>query len=133
MIDEEFDRLLDSFKRQQADEAISAMYESAEMVKERELHTALSRLESQGELTDEQRETVASLADALVGQLLAAPTKSLRDAAAEDDWTTIQTALGLFDPEFGGDRPAPTNAEMPREGLEDDGIPQHVRDRLSEE
>ena len=134
MIDEELDRLLDSFKRRQADTAISAMYESAEMVKERELRTAISRLESQGELTDEQRETVASLADALVGQLLAAPTKSLRDAAAEDDWTTIQTALGLFDPEFGGDEPAPTTTERPREAPDDaDGIPQHVLDRLGDE
>ncbi|MFD1632961.1 glutamyl-tRNA reductase [Haloplanus ruber] len=133
MIDEEFERLIDSFKRRQADEVISAMYESAEMVKERELHTALSRLESQGELTEQQRETVASLADALVGQLLAAPTKSLRDAAAEDDWTTIQTALGLFDPEFGGDHPATPSAETPREGVDGDDIPQHVLDRLSEE
>jgi glutamyl-tRNA reductase len=135
MIDEEFDRLLDSFKRRQADEAISAMYESAEMVKERELRTAFTRLESQGELTDEQRETVASLADALVGQLLAAPTKSLRDAAAEDDWTTIQTALGLFDPEFGADGPSPDRPERPREipDRDADDIPQHVLDRLREE
>jgi len=134
MIDEEFDRLLDSFKRRQADEAISAMYESAEMVKERELRTAVSRLEAQGDLTEEQRETVAALADALVGQLLAAPTKSLRDAAAEDDWTTIQTALGLFDPEFGGDDPTPATTEHPREALDDaDDIPQHVLDRLGDE
>jgi glutamyl-tRNA reductase len=137
MIDEEFDRLLDSFKRRQADAAIGAMYESAEMVKERELRTAVSRLESQGGLTDEQRETVAALADALVGQLLAAPTKSLRDAAAEDDWTTIQTALGLFDPEFGGDDARPPTAERPREGLDGDAIPddapQHVLDRFGDE
>jgi glutamyl-tRNA reductase len=135
MIDEEFDRLLDSFKRRQADAAIGAMYESAEMVKERELRTAVSRLESQGELTDEQRETVASLADALVGQLLAAPTKSLRDAAAEDDWTTIQTALSLFDPDFGGEEAAPPTTERPREAPDGDAgdIPQHVLDRLSEE
>ncbi|MFB6102391.1 MAG: glutamyl-tRNA reductase [Haloplanus sp.] len=132
MIDEEFDRLIDSFKRRRADEAISAMYESAEMVKERELRTAFSRLEAQGDLTEEQRETVASLADALVGQLLAAPTKSLRNAAAEDDWTTIQTALGLFDPEFGGDQPSPQSTEMPREAPESD-VPQHVLERLGEE
>jgi len=134
MIQEEFDRLLDSFKRRQADEAISAMYESAEMVKERELRTAVSRLEAQGDLTEEQRETVASLADALVGKLLAAPTKSLRDAAAEDDWTTIQTALGLFDPEFGGDDSTPATAERPRESMDGaDDIPQHVLDRLGDE
>jgi glutamyl-tRNA reductase len=133
MIDEEFDRLLDSFKRQQADEAISAMYESAEMVKERELRTAVSRLESQGELTDEQRETVAALADALVGQLLAAPTKSLRDAAAEDDWNTIQTALGLFDPEFGGEDATLPATERPREALDADDVPQYVPDQFGEE
>jgi len=136
MIDEEFDRLLDSFKRRQADEAISAMYESAEMVKERELRTAISRLESQGELTEEQRETVASLADALVGQLLAAPTKSLREAAAEDDWTTIQTALGLFDPEFGAEGATPPATERPREGVDADAegeIPRHVLDHLGDE
>ncbi|WP_416840559.1 glutamyl-tRNA reductase [Haloferax sp. DFSO52] len=100
MIDEEFDRLLAAYKRKRADEAISSMYEAAELVKRREVSTAISKLEAQGDLTDEQRETVESLADALIGQLLSAPTKSLRDAAGDDDWTTIQTAMRLFDPGF---------------------------------
>ncbi|WP_435124400.1 glutamyl-tRNA reductase [Halobaculum sp. D14] len=100
MIDDEFDRLLESFKRKRADEAISAMYEAAEATKRRELDEALAKLEAQGGLSDEQRDTVEGLADALVGQLLAAPTRSLREAAAEDDWTTIHTAMRLFDPEF---------------------------------
>jgi len=103
MIDEELNRLLSSFKRKRADAAIGAMYESAEAVKRREVEQAVSKLEAQGELTDEQRETVEAMADALVGQLLAAPTRSLRDAAEEDDWTTIHTAMRLFDPEFGVD------------------------------
>ncbi|MEF8856210.1 MAG: glutamyl-tRNA reductase, partial [Haloplanus sp.] len=68
-------------------------------------------------------------------QLLAAPTKSLRDAAADDDWTTIQTALGLFDPQFGADGPTPARTERPREALDGDAddIPQHVLDRLGDE
>jgi glutamyl-tRNA reductase len=106
MIDAEFDHLLDRFKRKRADEVIAAMHESADRVKRRELERAVRKMESEGELTDEQREVVEALADSLVGQLLAAPTKSLRDAAAEDDWTTIATALQLFDPEFGSDPPA---------------------------
>ncbi|WP_135821437.1 glutamyl-tRNA reductase [Halostella litorea] len=112
MIDEEFDRLLDQYKRKRADEVIAAMYESAERVKSREVSTAVSRLEAAGEgdLSAEQREIVESLADALVGQLLAAPTRSLREAAAEDDWTTIHTALQLFDPEFGGEMDGPPAA-----------------------
>ena len=100
MIDEEYDHLLQTFKRKRADEAIAAMYETAETLKRRELEEALSRLESRGSVTDEEREIVESLADALVNQLLAAPTKSLRAAAVEDDWSTINTALGLFDPGF---------------------------------
>ncbi|XVH32169.1 glutamyl-tRNA reductase [Haloferacaceae archaeon DSL9] len=135
MIDEEFEHLLASFKRKRADEAISAMYESAERVKGREVETAVAKLESQGELTDEQRETVGALADALVGQLLAAPTKSLRDAAQEDDWTTIQTAMRLFDPEFdvryqppSADRP-PHPQDIPTSG----SIPPHVLEQLSDD
>jgi len=115
MIDEEFDRLTALFKRKRADEAISSMYESAERVKNREVATAFAKLDSYGELTDKQREVIESLADALVGQLLSAPTKSLREAAAEDDWTTIQTAMQLFDPEFDGELPSnvdpPTQSE----------------------
>jgi glutamyl-tRNA reductase len=106
MIDAEFDRLLDEYKRRQADEAIGTMYEAAERIKAREVETAVSQLEAAGELTDEQREAVKSMADALVGQLLAAPTKSLREAAAEDDWETIRTAMQLFDPGFGDGAPS---------------------------
>ncbi|EJN59405.1 glutamyl-tRNA reductase [Halogranum rubrum] len=136
MIDDEFERLLDAYKRKRADDAISAMYESAETVKSRELDTALSKLEAQDGLTDEQRETVTAMADALVGQLLSAPTKSLRDAAAEDDWTTIQTAMQLFNPQFGGELPDLPEVTTPREGAPDEipddaDVPETVLDRLS--
>ncbi|MFB6130859.1 MAG: glutamyl-tRNA reductase [Salinigranum sp.] len=125
MIDEEFERLLESFKRKRADEAISAMYESAERVKTRELEKALTKLDAEGGLTDAQRETVGALADALVGQLLAAPTRSLRDAAARDDWTTIQTAMRLFDPDFDGDTApgAAGTSDSEAHSASDDGGP----------
>lgn len=100
MIDHEFRLLTEQYKRARADEAIAAMYESAERIKEQEVETALSRLGRQG-VSDAQREIVEAMADSLVNQLLAPPTKSLREAAAEDDWSTIHTALQLFDPEFG--------------------------------
>ncbi|WP_265108785.1 glutamyl-tRNA reductase [Halosolutus halophilus] len=103
MIDHEFELLCDQYKRARADEVIAAMYESAERIKRRELETALSRLDD--DFSDEQREIVEAMADSLVSQLLAPPTKSLREAAAEDDWSTINTALQLFDPEFGDDGP----------------------------
>jgi glutamyl-tRNA reductase len=104
IVDAEEAHLRERFKRKRADRAIAAMYESADRIKGRELETTISKLEEHGDLTDEQREVVESLADAVVGQLLAAPTKALRDAAAEDDWATINAALQLFDPDFGGER-----------------------------
>ncbi|NHN41336.1 glutamyl-tRNA reductase [Halorubellus sp. JP-L1] len=108
IVGRELENLLEQFKRQRADEVIAAMYESAERVKERELETALSKLD----LDDAEAEVVESMADSLVSQLLSAPTKSLRDAAADDDWSTINTALQLFDPEFGSEGMPPAVAAM---------------------
>ncbi|WP_254545855.1 glutamyl-tRNA reductase [Halomarina pelagica] len=121
MIDREFERLLSQYKRKRADEVIAAMYEGAEAIKGREVGRALSRLEATDDaFTDEQREVVESLADALVGQILASPTKSLRDAAEKDDWSTINTALQLFDPH--NERPV---------GAPDDGTSGTVPDAVS--
>ena len=157
MIDEELKRLLALFKRKRADAAISTMYESAERVKDREVGTAMAKLDANAELTDTHREVIESLADSLVSQLLAAPTKSLREAAAEDDWTTIQTAMQLFNPEFDGpisgddeldvtdadntaagtsnDTTPAGSPESPAglpDGVNPDEIPQHVLEQLSD-
>jgi glutamyl-tRNA reductase len=137
MIDREFERLLEGYKRKRADEVISTMYESGERVKERELSEAFAKLDAHGDLSDDQREVVSSLADALVSQLLAVPTKSLRDAAVEDDWATINTALELFDPDFGSDAPHRSASEEQSDSRasEDDAgkPPKFVRERLAED
>jgi glutamyl-tRNA reductase len=133
IIDEELDRILQSYKRKRADDAISAMYAGADRVKAREVDRALSRLESQGGLTDEQRETVEDMADALVGQLLAAPTSSLRDAAGEDDWETIRTALRLFNPEFDAPPETPGGESTGEGGAPDlDGPPESIAEELDD-
>ncbi len=116
MIDREFELLCDQYKRARADEVIAAMYESAERIKERELDRARSQLGD--DLTAEQQEVIEAMADALVNQLLAPPTKSLREAAAEDDWSTINTALQLFDPEFGDNGPTPPKRIAEAAGIE---------------
>ena len=121
MIDVEFEHLLAQYKRKRADKVISAMYESAERVKAEEVEMAFEKTD----LDDAQREVVESMADAIVNQLLAAPTKSLRDAAEEDDWSTINTALQLFDPEFGGPGAAPDGVAVSGEE-----IPPHIRDQM---
>ena len=122
MIDEEFDHLLTQYKRKRADSVIATMYESAEHVKRREVNRALAELD---DVSDEEREVIESMADSLVGQLLAAPTKSLRDAAEADDWTTINTALQLFDPEFGTRGPPALT-----EGMNPEDIPEGMRSEM---
>ncbi|MFA9502284.1 glutamyl-tRNA reductase [Natrinema sp. H-ect1] len=120
IVDREFDLLTEQYKRARADEAIAAMYEAAERMKDREVETALSHLE---EPSEQHREVLESMADSLINQLLAAPTKSLREAAAEDDWSTIHTALQLFDPEFGeNDGPIAPPSIAPTAGSGEAGI-----------
>ncbi|MFB6304092.1 MAG: glutamyl-tRNA reductase [Haloferacaceae archaeon] len=119
MVDDELDRLLSAFKRDRADEAIAGMYEGAERIKARQLAAARDRMAAHGGLTAAQEEALEDFADALVGQLLAPPTRSLRVAAEEDDWTTIRTAMELFDPSFDG-ADAPAGPDGPREGTRGD-------------
>jgi glutamyl-tRNA reductase len=130
MVDEEFDHLLTQFKRKRADRVVAAMYESAERIKRAELETALGKLD----LEAEQEAVIESMTDAVVSELLAAPTQSLRDAAEEDDWSTIQTALQLFDPNFG---PSDVDSgEIPVDPQEMTGeppMPQTVLDQLSDD
>jgi len=123
IIEEEFNRLLAQNKRERADDVISAMYEGAERIKARELEETFAKLE----LDSEQEAVVESMADAIVSQLLAAPTNSLRDAAEEDDWSTIHTALQLFDPNLESAAPqdVPFDPETPVEE-----IPESVREQM---
>ena len=129
MIDRELSHLLEQFKRRQADDVIAGMYEGAERTKRTELATALGKLEAQGGLNDEQREIVEAMADALVGQLLSAPTKSLREAAADDDWKTINTAIQLFDPTEKSSEPL--NGVTPGRSSKD--VPPEVAARLEDD
>jgi len=135
IVDDELDHLLAQYKRKRADRVIAAMYEGAEHLKERELETARSRLDAADD-DDERREVLDALADALVSQLLSAPTRSLRDAAENDDWETIHTALRLFDPSVdredllaGEDTPTPE--EIPPAVREQ--VPPAVLDELADD
>lgn len=125
IVDEELDRLLTQYKRRRADQVVAAMYEGAERVKEAELRTASSQLAA-ADTSSEREEVLESLADAIVGQLLAAPTSSLREAAEHDDWETIHTALKLFDP-----RLDVATEELPASMAE--GIPPDVVDELTDD
>jgi glutamyl-tRNA reductase len=130
MIESALDRLLTQYKRQRADRVISAMYEGAERIKAEELDTALRKLN----LDADEAAVVEAMADAIVSQLLAAPTDSLRDAAEADDWSTIHTAIQLFDPsELGVEDavlPNAAGATIPAEVREQ--LPAAVREQLED-
>lgn len=100
LIENELAELHRQFKRNQADDVLAVMYEGAEAIKRRELADARAELAKHRDLSEAEEDILESFADALVGQVMAAPTKSLREAAEDDDWETIQTALHLFDPGF---------------------------------
>jgi len=131
IVDEEFDRLLVQYKRKRADQVISAMYESAERVKAQELAQTFAKLE----LDEDSEAVIESMADTIVSQLLAPPTNSLRDAAENDDWTTIHTALRLFNPNLDAEDVPEEPGEMPiadlaPDEIPDGEIPDHVREQL---
>jgi glutamyl-tRNA reductase len=128
MIDDELEHLLSQYKRKQADQVIAAMYEGAERIKGRELRTAISKLEQESEtgVSEAEHEILESRADALVGQLLSAPTRSLRDAAEEDDWSTIRVALELFGSGLDLDPSGPISPSGPAE------LPEEMRERMPE-
>ncbi|WP_436932181.1 glutamyl-tRNA reductase [Halosimplex halobium] len=80
------------------DAARARIRERAGEVREREVETALTKLDTRGDLSERDREAVERLADRLVARLLAAPERSLRAAAEGDDHDpeTVATALSLF-------------------------------------
>ncbi len=122
IIEAERERLNAQLKRRQADHVIATMYEQAERIKDRELAEASAKLAEERDIDPAELAVLEDLADALVGQLMAAPTKSLREAAENDDWDTIQTALSLFDPEFPtGEVQAEEGAMPPTDVMRSDG------------
>jgi len=83
-----------------ADAAIAAIRERGAEIRDREVETALAKLDARGDCSAAEREAVERLADRLVARLLTPPERSLR-AAADDgdddrDPETVETALALF-------------------------------------
>jgi glutamyl-tRNA reductase len=80
------------------DAARARIRERASEVRDREVETALAKLDARGDLPEDDREAVERLADRLVARLLAAPERGLRAAAEGNDHDpeTVATALSLF-------------------------------------
>jgi glutamyl-tRNA reductase len=84
----------DGDSHQHAEDVVAAMHEDGERIRRREVDEALDKLDARDSLGDAQRDVIERMAGAIVDQLLATPTTSVRES---DDRSTLDTAVRLFD------------------------------------
>ena len=81
------------------EQAIEQIHAHADRIEQRELQTALTKLEHHGPFTDTQQTILIDMADTLVDELVTPPTQSLRNTSSVDR-SDVRTALELFDPDI---------------------------------
>ncbi|NJD52680.1 MAG: glutamyl-tRNA reductase [Candidatus Methanoperedens sp.] len=96
IIEEELALLKRQYKRQMADSIISALYSKVEKIREQEREAAINKLKSRHTIGDIEREVLDDMTNSFAKQILAEPTKILRNAAEHDDERFLDTVSELF-------------------------------------
>ena len=96
IIDEELELLKKQYKRQQADSIISALYSMVEKIREHEREEAINKLMARHTIGDIERSVLDDMTHSFANQILAEPTKILRNAAEQDDERFLDTVAELF-------------------------------------
>jgi len=96
IIEEEYKLLRLQYKQQRADKLIASLYSQIEELRRRERERAVNRLSAKHTLGDFERGVLDDLTHAITNKVLAEPTKTLRNAAAEDDIDFLMAAAALF-------------------------------------
>lgn len=96
IIEEELSLLRKQYKRQQADNIISALYSKVEEIREKEREEAVNKLKARHTIGDIERQVLDDMTHSFANQILAEPTKILRNAAEQDDARFLDTVAGLF-------------------------------------
>jgi glutamyl-tRNA reductase len=96
IIEEELALLKRQYKRQMADNIISALYSKVEEIREHEREAAINKLRSRHTIGDIEREVMDDMTNSFAKQILAEPTKILRNAAEHDDERFLDTVAELF-------------------------------------
>jgi len=82
------------------EDAVEQIREQATAVRDRQVETALARLDGRGGVSAAERAAVERLADRLVERLISLPERALRDSEPVDgesvDEETVETAVELF-------------------------------------
>lgn len=96
IIEEEYELLQLQYKRQHADKIIAALYNQIHDLRIRERERAVNRLSAKHTLGDFERQVLDDLTHAITNKVLAEPTKTLRNAAEEEDLDFLETTAALF-------------------------------------
>jgi glutamyl-tRNA reductase len=96
LIEEELTLLKKQYKRQQADTIISALYSRVEAIRCKECEEAINKLMARHTMGDVEREVLDDMTHSFAKQILAEPTKILRNAAEHDDERFLDTVAELF-------------------------------------
>ncbi len=96
IIEEEIVLLKKQYKRQQADSIISSLYSMVENIREKECGEAINKLKARHTMGDIEREVLDDMTHSFANQILAEPTKILRNAAEHDDERFLDTVAELF-------------------------------------
>ena len=96
IIEEELSLLKRQYKRQMADNIISALYSKVETIREKEREAAINKLKARHTMGDAEREVLDDLTNSFAKQILAEPTKILRNAAEHNDERFLDTVAELF-------------------------------------
>ena len=96
ILEEELKMLQRQYKRQQADRIISSLYLQIEKLREKECEEAINKLKARHTIGEIERNVLNDMTNSFAKQILAEPTKILRNAAEHDDERFLEAAAELF-------------------------------------
>jgi glutamyl-tRNA reductase len=96
IIEEELKLLQRQYKRQHADRIISSLYTQVEELREQECEEAINKLKARHTIGEIERKVLNDMTHSFAKQILAEPTKILRNAAEHDDERFLEAAAELF-------------------------------------
>lgn len=96
IIEEELKLLQRQYKRQQADRIIASLYSQFENLREKECEEAINKLKARHTIGEIERKVLNDMTHSFAKQILAEPTKILRNAAEHNDERFLEAAAELF-------------------------------------
>jgi len=96
LIEEELELLKRQYKRQKADGIISALYSRVVAIRGKECEEAINKLKARHTIGAIERDVLDDMTHSFANQILAEPTKILRNAAEHDDERFLETVAELF-------------------------------------